>query len=67
MRPFVTLLSVGAVAAYGCAVAGMGGYLAGRGNPRYIVWGLLCGTLCGASALYLFKKHPEAFFADGPK
>ncbi len=64
MRPFVTFLSVATIAAYGCAIAGMGGYLVGHGNLSYIVGGLLCGTLCAAAALYLFKKHPEAFYAD---
>ncbi len=64
MRQFVTLLCIGTIVAYGYAIAGMGGYLLGRGNLAYIVWGLLGGTACGAAALWLFKTHPEDFFKD---
>ena len=42
----------------------MGGYLLGHGNLTYIIAGLLGGTGCGTLALYLFKKHPEAFYKD---
>lgn len=64
MRSLVTALSIGAIAGYGCALAGLGGFLLGRGNMDYIVWGLLGGTVSGAAALYLFHEHPEAFYED---
>lgn len=64
MRQFVTLLCVATIVAYGYAIAGMGGYLMGRGNLSYIVWGLLGGTACAVAALWLFKTHPEDFFND---
>ena len=64
MRQIVTLLCIATIVAYGYAIAGMGGYLVGHGNMLYIVLGLAGGTGCGALALYLFKKHPEAFYND---
>ena len=64
MRPIVTLLCIATIVAYGYAVAGLGGYLLGHGNLTYIIAGLLGGTGCGTLALYLFKKHPEAFYKD---
>ncbi len=64
MRFFVMLLSMATVILYGYALAGMGGYLWGRGRVDYILWGLVAGTLCGLAALYLWKTHPQAFFTD---
>jgi hypothetical protein len=56
MRLFILTLSVACVAAYGCALAGYGGYSFGKGRPDYIAWGLVVGTLCGAAAMKLWKK-----------
>ena len=64
MRLLVTFLSAGTLILYGYALAGLGGYLFGKGRMDYIVWGLLLGSVTAAAALYLFKKHPEAFFKD---
>jgi hypothetical protein len=64
MRLVVTFLSAGTLICYGYALAGLGGYLFGRGRMDFIVWGLLAGTASALTALYLFKKHPEAFFRE---
>lgn len=62
MRFIVLLLSIGTLVAYGYALAGLGGYLWGKGSMDYIVWGLILGTLSAVIALILWKKHPEAFY-----
>lgn len=64
MRLIVTFLSVGTLIAYGYALAGLGGYLIGKGHPSYIVWGLLLGTLSAVAALFLWRKHAREFYVD---
>jgi len=64
MRLIVTLLSIGTLIAYGYALAGLGGYLIGRGHLSYIVWGLLLGTVSAAAALFLWHKHAREFYVD---
>ncbi|MDR2136663.1 MAG: HAD family hydrolase [Synergistaceae bacterium] len=56
MRLFVLVLSMACVVLYGYALAGFAGYSFGRGRADYVVWGLAAGTLCGAAALFLWKK-----------
>lgn len=53
MRFIVLLLSIGTLVAYGYALAGLGGYLWGKGSMDYIVWGLILGTLSAVIALIL--------------
>ncbi len=57
MRQFVLLLSMGTIVLYGYALAGMGGYLLGRGRMDYILGGLAGGCLCAGGALFLWKKY----------
>ena len=64
MRMLVTGLSIATIFAYGYAVAGIGGFLVGKGRIDYITWGLLGGSICAAAAIYLWKEHPEAFYED---
>lgn len=56
MRHIVLFLSMGTVVLYGYALAGLGGYLLGRGRLDYIVFGLLLGSLSAAAAILLWKK-----------
>ena len=56
MRHAVLVLSMGTVVLYGYALAGLGGYMMGRGRPDYIAFGLIFGTLSGAAAIFLWKK-----------
>ncbi|MGI6784319.1 MAG: hypothetical protein ACOX5A_08860 [Aminivibrio sp.] len=56
MRHIVLFLSMGTVVLYGYALAGLGGYLLGRGRLDYIVFGILLGSLSAAAAILLWKK-----------
>ena len=58
------MLSIACIVLYGYALAGYGGYSFGRGRPDYIAWGLSIGTLCGVSALYLWKKWIKETMTD---
>lgn len=64
MRLIVTFLSIGTIFAYGYALAGLGGFLIGRGSVSYIVWGILCGTAFGGSALWLWHRNLDAFYVS---
>lgn len=66
MRLIVTILSICTVFAYGYALAGLGGYLIGKGSADYIIWGLLSGTACGAAALALWRRNISAFYEENP-
>ncbi len=67
MRLIVTVLSMGTVVAYGYALAGLGGFLLGRGSLHYIIWGLIGGTICGAAAIILWRKNIASFYVqDSP-
>lgn len=57
MRQFVLLLSMGTIVLYGYALAGMGGYLLGRGRIDYILFGLFGGSISAWAALFLWKKY----------
>lgn len=65
MRQFVLLLSMGTIVLYGYALAGMGGYLLGRGRIDYILFGLLGGSLSAWAALFLWKKYLVTLRDDG--
>ncbi|NLB84458.1 MAG: hypothetical protein GX791_09500 [Synergistaceae bacterium] len=57
MRQFVLLLSMGTIVLYGYALAGMGGYLLGRGRIDYVLVGLFGGSISAWAALFLWKKY----------
>ena len=57
MRQFVLLLSMCTIVLYGYALAGMGGYLLGRGRIDYILFGLFGGSATAWGALFLWKKY----------
>jgi hypothetical protein len=56
MRFTVLVLSIATLGFYGHAVAGVGGYLVGRGRPDLIAIGLAGGTACAAAALWLWHR-----------
>ncbi len=64
MRLIVTVLSMGTVVAYGYALAGLGGFLFGRGSLHYIIGGLIGGTICGAAAIILWRKNIAEFYVQ---
>ncbi|MDR1377772.1 MAG: HAD family hydrolase [Synergistaceae bacterium] len=64
MRSFILMLSMACVALYGYALAGFAGYSFGRGRPDYIAWGLGAGTLCGAAAIFLWRKWTKETTPD---
>ena len=57
MRHAVLVLSMGTVVLYGYALAGLGGYMMGRGRPDYFAFGLIFCTLSGAASIFLWKKY----------
>ncbi len=68
MRLIVTVLSMGTIAAYGYALAGLGGFFFGKGSLHYIIWGLIGGTICGAAAIILWRKNITEFYVqDSPE
>ena len=62
VRITVLLLSLGAIIGYGYALAGLGGFLVGRGSIPYITRGLAGGTVSAAAALWIYAKNLSAFF-----
>ncbi len=64
MRLIVTILSMSTVVAYGYALAGLGGFLVGKGSLHYIIWGLIGGTICGAAAIILWRKNIAEFYVQ---
>ena len=55
MRFLVLLLSMSAVVFFGYAVAGLAGFLVGRGRVDYIVFGLFLGFASAAASLLLWR------------
>lgn len=62
MRIVVMWLSITTLVLYGYALAGMGGYLLGRGRIDYIALGLLGGSATAVTALWLWKKNIHRYF-----
>jgi len=57
MRLVVLLLAIGTIIFYAHALAGLGGYLLGKGRPWMIAYGLIGGTCTAALALWLWKRY----------
>lgn len=55
-------LSITTLVLYGYALAGMGGYLMGRGRLDYIALGLLGGSATAGLALWLWKRNIHLYF-----
>ncbi len=56
MRFTVLILSIATLVFFGYALAGVGGYLFGRGRPDLVALGLSGGVACAAAALYLWRR-----------
>lgn len=56
-RLAVLLLSIGTLVLYGHAIAGLGGYLWGKGRPFMIAYGLVGGTATAIAALFVWKLY----------
>ena len=55
VRFLVLVLSMSAVVFFGYAVAGLAGFLLGRGRSDYIIFGLLLGFASTAASLLLWR------------
>ncbi|MDD3391239.1 MAG: hypothetical protein PHO98_08045 [Synergistaceae bacterium] len=64
MRLIVLLLSMGSVVLFGYALAGMGGYLLGKGRLDYVFTGLLGGFGAAVAALLLWKKYLDMILME---
>ena len=56
MRFTVLILSIATLVFFGYALAGVGGYLFGRGRPDLVALGLAGGVACAAASLYLWRR-----------
>ena len=56
-RLAVLLLSIGSVVGFGYALGGLGGYLLGKGDMRYVAGGLTGGFAAALGALRLWKDY----------
>lgn len=57
MRLLTLILSITTLALFGRALAGLGGFLFGRGRIDYIVQGLLLGSLTTVAAFWTWKRY----------
>lgn len=57
MRLLTLILSVATLALYGRAIAGLGGFLFGKGRIDYIVEGILLGSLSALIAFWTWKRY----------
>lgn len=56
-RLAVLILSIGSVVGFGYALGGLGGYLLGKGDMRYVAGGLTGGFAAALGALRLWKDY----------
>jgi hypothetical protein len=64
LRIIVLLLSIATIVLYGYALAGVGGFLIGKGRLDYIIWGLTGGTGTAVAALWIWKRSLHLYFKD---
>lgn len=64
MRLLTLILSITTLALFGRALAGLGGFLFGRGRIDYIVQGLLLGSLATVAAFWTWKRYLKELDAD---
>lgn len=57
MRLLTLILSITTLAFFGRALAGLGGFLFGRGRIDYIVQGLLLGCMTTVAAFWTWKRY----------
>jgi hypothetical protein len=60
LKRITTLIcSMMAMVCLGRAIAGMGGYLVGRGRPMYVLLGLFGGAIFSYAAIAVWKSYIE--------
>ncbi len=67
MRFTVLILSIATLVFFGYALAGVGGYLFGRGRPDLVALGLAGGVACAAASLYLWRRFLCSIDEEGDK
>ena len=67
MRFTVLILSIATLVFFVYALAGVGGYLFGRGRPDLVAIGLAGGVACAAAALYLWRRFLCSIDEDSEK
>jgi len=64
LRLLTLILSITTLALFGRALAGLGGFLFGRGRIEYIVQGLLLGSLTTVAAFWTWKRYLKELDAE---
>lgn len=64
MRLLTLILSITTLALFGRALAGLGGFLFGRGRIDYIVQGLFLGSLTTVGAFWAWKRYLKELDAE---
>lgn len=64
MRLLTLILSVSTLAFFGRALAGLGGFLFGKGRIDYIVQGILLGCLTTVAAFWTWKRYMQELDAE---
>lgn len=64
MRLMTLILSITTLALFGRALAGLGGFLFGRGRIDYIVQGLLLGSLTTVASFWTWKRYLKELDAE---
>jgi hypothetical protein len=64
LRLLTLILSITTLALFGRALAGLGGFLFGRGRIDYIVQGLLLGSLTTVAAFWTWKRYLKELDAE---
>lgn len=64
MRLLTLILSITTLALFGRALAGLGGFLFGRGRIDYIVQGLLLGSLATVATFWTWKRYLKELDAE---
>ena len=67
MRFTVLILSIATLVFFVYALAGVGGYLFGRGRPDLVALGLAGGVACAAASLYLWRRFLCSIDEEGDK
>ena len=65
LKRIITLIcSMMVMVCFGQAIAGMGGYLVGRGHPLYVLLGLCVGAVFSYAAIAVWKSYLKDVTAE---
>ena len=65
LKRIITLIcSMMVMVCFGQAIAGMGGYLVGRGRPLYVLLGLCGGAVFSYAAIAVWKSYLKDVTAE---